>query len=293
MIQSMTGYGAASFGTEALRAAVTARGLNHRFLEVVCHVPRRLAPLEAEIRELVGRRLSRGRIEVTVHAQGSAAAAASVVVTRPLVESLVAALRAVQAEYGLEGGVTVSDIVRFPGAVEAGDDPAETDPELRGRVLDLAEQALGTLVSMRQAEGARLRDDLLSALAAIEASAGRIEALSAEGREARRAALLERLRALPLEMGLEEPRLYAEVARLVERHDVAEEVQRLRSHVAMARELMGAGAPCGKRLDFLAQELMREANTVGSKSASAALAQEVVGLKSHVERFREQVQNVE
>jgi uncharacterized protein (TIGR00255 family) len=96
-----------------------------------------------------------------------------------------------------------------------------------------------------------------------------------------------------MELGLDEPRLYAEVARLVERHDVAEEVQRVKSHVAMARELMGAGEPCGKRLDFLAQELMREANTVGSKSASAALTQEVVGLKSHVERFREQVQNVE
>jgi uncharacterized protein (TIGR00255 family) len=289
----MTGYGAASFGTEALRAAVTARGLNHRFLEVVCHMPRRLQPLEAEIRDLVGKRLARGRIEVTVQAQGGSAGSAPVVVARPLVESLVTALRAVQAEFGLEGGVTVSDVVRFPGAVEAPEDPADADPELRGRVLDLTEQALGTLLSMRKAEGARLREDLLSSLGAIEASAGRIEGLSAEGREAKRTALLERLRALQLELGLDEPRLYAEVARLVERHDVAEEVQRLRSHVAMARELMGAGEPCGKRLDFLAQELMREANTVGSKSASAALAQEAVGLKSQVERFREQVQNVE
>jgi uncharacterized protein (TIGR00255 family) len=171
--------------------------------------------------------------------------------------------------------------------------PGETDLELRGRVLDLADQALGTLLSMRKAEGARLREDLLAGLSAIEAAAGRIESLSAEGREAKRAALVERVRGLQLELGLDEPRLYAEVARQVERHDVAEEVQRLRSHVAMARELMGAGEPCGKRLDFLAQELMREANTVASKSASAALAQEVVGLKSHVDRFREQVQNVE
>jgi uncharacterized protein (TIGR00255 family) len=104
---------------------------------------------------------------------------------------------------------------------------------------------------------------------------------------------VEKLRGLQVDLGLDEPRLYAEVARLVERHDVAEEVQRLRSHVAMARELMGAGEPCGKRLDFLAQEMGREANTIGSKSDSAALAQEVVALKGEIERFREQVQNVE
>jgi len=293
MIQSMTGYGAASFGTEAVRATVTARGLNHRFLEVICHMPRRLAPLEPEIRDLVGRRLARGRIELTVHAQGGAAAVAPVIVARPLVESLVIALRAVQAEFGLEGGVTVSEIARFPGAVEVPEELAEVDSDLRGRILDLADQALSSLLSMRKAEGTRLREDLQGSLAAMEASAGRIEGLSGEGREAKRAALVERLRGLQLELGLDEQRLYAEVARLVERHDVAEEVQRLRSHVAMARDLMEAGEPCGKRLDFLAQELMREANTVGSKSASAALAQEVVGLKSHVDRFREQVQNVE
>jgi uncharacterized protein (TIGR00255 family) len=98
---------------------------------------------------------------------------------------------------------------------------------------------------------------------------------------------------LRAELGLEETKLYQEVVRLAERADVAEEVQRLRSHVAQARGLLGGSGPCGKRLDFLAQELAREANTIGSKSASAALAREVVGLKAEVERLREQVQNVE
>ena len=293
MIRSMTGYGAASSATEALRAAVTARALNHRFLEVVCHIPRRLAPIEHEIRDLVGRRLTRGRVEITVQAHGGAAAASPVVVSRPLVSALVHALRDLQAELGLEGGVTVTDVVRFPGAVEVPEELASTDPDVRACVLALAEEALVSLLAMRKAEGARLHLDLLSSLEAVLASAGRIEMLSAEGREAKRAGLVERLRGLQADLGLDEARLYAEITRAVERHDVAEEVQRLRSHAEMARGLMDAEGPCGKRLDFLAQELMREANTVGSKSAAASLTQEVVGLKSDIERFREQVQNVE
>ncbi|HEY6555285.1 MAG TPA: YicC/YloC family endoribonuclease [Vicinamibacteria bacterium] len=293
MIRSMTGYGAASSASEVLRAAVTARALNHRFLEVVCHMPRRLTSVEHELRELVARRLTRGRIEVTVQAHGGAPAATPVVVSRPLVSALVHALRDLQAEFGLEGGVTVTDVVRFPGAVEVPEELASADPEMKALILALAEEALVALVAMRTAEGARLHQDLSSSLGAIEASAGRIERLSSEGREAKRGLLVERLRALQIDLGLDEARLLAEIARAVERHDVAEEVQRLRSHVAMARELMATEASCGKRLDFLAQELMREANTVGSKSVVAALTQEVVGLKSDIERFREQVQNVE
>jgi uncharacterized protein (TIGR00255 family) len=293
MIRSMTGYGAASSATESLRAAVTVRALNHRFLEVVCHMPRRLAPIEAQIRDLVGRRLARGRVEITVQAHGGAAAAMPVVVSRPLVSALVHALRDLQAEFGLEGGVTVTDVVRFPGAVEVPEELASADAEIRTCVLALTEEALGTLIAMRSSEGARLGADLGSCLKAVVASAERILKLSADGREAKRALLVDRLRALQVDLGLDEARLYAEIARTVERHDVAEEVQRLRSHVEMARELMGAEEPCGKRLDFLAQELMREANTVGSKSSTASLTQEVVGLKSDIERFREQVQNVE
>jgi uncharacterized protein (TIGR00255 family) len=146
---------------------------------------------------------------------------------------------------------------------------------------------------MRVAEGARLRDTLLAAVQAVEDATVRIEGLLEQERETRLLALQTRARALLQEMGLEEQRLYQELARLVDRGDVAEELQRLRSHAAQARSIVEQAGPCGKRLDFLAQELGREANTIGSKSDSAALAQEVVGLKGEIERFREQVQNVE
>jgi uncharacterized protein (TIGR00255 family) len=147
---------------------------------------------------------------------------------------------------------------------------------------------------MRRAEGGRLRAELERAIGSIEGMASRLEALSEGTREAQKAALVERARELLAELGLDETRLYQEIFRAVERHNVTEELQRLRSHAAMTRELLGGdGAPTGKRLDFLAQELMREANTIGSKIADAEAIQVVVDLKAEIERLREQVQNVE
>jgi uncharacterized protein (TIGR00255 family) len=294
MIRSMTGYGHASVEAEALRGAVTVRSLNHRFLDVTLHLPRRLQPLEAEVKERVAAAVARGRVEVTVQAALPDAGAEAVVASQPLVTSLVRTLRDMQSEYGLEGGVSVADLVRFPGALERVEGPADVKEAARAAIADLVSRALAGLDAMRRGEGERLRAELERLLAAIEGAATRIEARSRESRDAQKAALLERVRGLVGELGLEEGRLYQEVVRAVERHDVAEELQRLRSHAASFRELLaGDGPGAGKRLDFLAQELMREANTVGSKVQDAPAIREVVELKAEIERLREQVQNVE
>jgi len=294
MIRSMTGYGAASLETEALRAAVTVRSLNHRFLDLSLHLPRRLQALEAEAKEQVAAVVARGRVEVSLQAVLPQGEAESVVASRPLVASLVRALRDMQNEHGLEGGASVADLLRFPGALERVEIASTVPDEVRAAVGELLGRALEGLSTMRRVEGERLRVELERLLAAIEAGAARIEVRVAESREARQATLLDRVRALVGELGLEEARLYQEVVRAVERHDVAEEIQRLRSHAASARELLtGDGAPAGKRLDFLAQELMREANTIGSKVQDAPAVREVVDLKAEIERLREQVQNVE
>jgi len=294
MIRSMTGFGSASLESEALRAAVAIRSLNHRFLDVTLHLPRGLQTLEAEVKERVAAAVARGRVEVSVQAVLPEAGAGVVLASRPLVSSLVRTLRDMQSEYGLEGGVSVADLVRFPGALERIEDPAEVSETARSSLADLLSRALEGLDGMRRAEGERLRVELERLLAAIEAAAARISLRSAESKEARQGALLERVRALVGELGLEDARLSQEVVRAVERHDVAEELQRLCSHAASARELLaGDGAPAGKRLDFLAQELMREANTIGSKVQDAAAIREVVDLKVEIERLREQVQNVE
>jgi uncharacterized protein (TIGR00255 family) len=294
MIRSMTGYGHASVEAETLRAAVTVRSLNHRFLDVTLHVPRRLQPLEAEVKERVAAAVARGRVEVSVQAAFPEGGAEAVVASQPLVKSLVRTLRDMQSEYGLEGGVSVADLVRFPGALERVEGPAEVAEPVRVALSELLSRALEGLDTMRRGEGERLRAELERLLTAIEEAALRIEARSRESRDARQGALLERARALVAELGLEDARLYQEVVRAVERHDVAEELQRLRSHAASFRELLaGDGAAAGKRLDFLVQELMREANTVGSKVQDAPAIRDVVELKAEIERLREQVQNVE
>ncbi|HVQ28108.1 MAG TPA: YicC/YloC family endoribonuclease [Vicinamibacteria bacterium] len=294
MIQSMTGYGASGSDGDGLRASVSVKSLNHRFFELSLRVSRGLVSLEPELKDLVQSQVRRGRVEMAVQATFPEAQASSLVVNRPLVAGLVSTLRQLQAEHGLEGGLSVSDVARFPGALETtGDEAPALDDERRQRILDLVREALEGLVAMRRAEGGRLEPDLERALEAILGAATRIEALSAASRDTRQRQMRERLGALVEELGLDEARLYQEVVRASERSDVSEEVQRLRSHVAMAHELLRGPQPSGKRLDFLTQELMREANTVGSKAADADLLREVVGLKAEVEKLREQVQNVE
>lgn len=293
MIRSMTGYGSASADSEAGRASVAVRALNHRFLDLAVHLPRRWQDLEPEVRRLVQSRVQRGRLEVSLQTAMRDGEATAVVVSTPVVAGVVNALRQIQSQYELAGKVRLSDVIRFPGALEVVETDGNPGDERRRAVLGLVESALEALDRMRLAEGETLERDLLQALAAIEAAATRLEAASRSERDTRREALLERVRTVRDELGLEEARLYQEVVRLVDRQDVAEELQRLRSHVGQARDVLRGGGPCGKRLDFLAQELAREANTLGSKSASSAMAREVVDLKGEIERLREQVQNVE
>lgn len=293
MIRSMTGFGAAALETPELRASVSVRSLNHRFLDLSVSTPRRLVALEPRLKALVQERVQRGKVELSLRATTSSAEPVELVVSEGLATALVAALRRLQGEHGLQGELRASDVARFPGVLEQVESAAGLDEDLQERLLELAVRSLDALEAMRRGEGALLARELERLLDGIGASAERLEKLSAESREARRESLLERVRALCGELGLDDARVYQEVVRQAERSDVAEELQRLRSHLEQARGLLGAAEPVGKRLDFLTQELMREANTIGSKAAAASMIREVVELKATVERVREQVQNVE
>jgi uncharacterized protein (TIGR00255 family) len=293
MIRSMTGYGTAAAESPALKAAVTVRSLNHRYLDLTVHLSRRLQALEPDIKRVVQERISRGRVELAVQATMVREGDEVQVAPGPVIGGLVRALRQIQAEHALAGELAVADIARFPGAVEVLEAPVALDEAPRRELLAVVGRALEGLQAMRDAEGAHLQIDLGGLLDAIEAAAAGIASLTETGKTLRRDALTEKVRAACQDLALDEPRLYQEVVRIVDRHDVAEEVQRLRSHVAQARRALEAEGPSGKRLDFLAQEMAREANTIGSKAASAEVVQEVVTLKSAIERLREQVQNVE
>jgi uncharacterized protein (TIGR00255 family) len=289
----MTGFGSAALAEDERRASVTVRSVNHRYLELTVHLPRRLQALEVEIRRGVQSRLQRGKVEVAVLARRGAGEAQAIEVQRPLVAGLVDTLRALQQEHALAGEVRIADVARFPGAIEVADGDPGADSGGREEILGLLDRALGELQAMRRAEGSNLQAELLGLLAEIEAAAGRVTQLAAAGRAERQAALRARAVELVAGSGLDDGRVYQEVVRLVERSDVTEELARLRSHADLMRQAMAGSSPCGKRLDFLAQELMREANTLGSKAVSAAVVHEAVGLKATIERLREQVQNVE
>lgn len=292
-IRSMTGYGAASSEGEGFKASVTVRSLNHRYLDLSVHLSRRVLSLEPDIRRVVQARLSRGRVEVAVHTARQGQEAEGVSANGPLIAALVKTLREVQHDHGLRGELLLGDVLRFPGAFDVEEPAAFLEEGRREELLALLGQALDGLEQMRMAEGERLKEALLSAMLGVESAVAQIERVGAGERGPRVEALQQRARTLFQELPLEEPRLYQELARLVDKQDVAEELQRLRSHVAQVRGIVEKGGPSGKRLDFLAQELGREANTIGSKSDSAVLAQGVVALKVEIERFREQVQNVE
>jgi len=292
-IRSMTGYGTAAREDGGFKASVTVRSLNHRYLDVSVHLSRRVLSLEPDVRKAVQARLSRGRVEVAVHASRQGQESEAVSANTPLIAALVRALREVQNDHGLRGEVLLGDVLRFPGAFEVEEPAAFLEEGRREDLMALLAHALDGLEQMRAAEGARLQEALLGAMLGVEEAAARIERVSADERGPRVEALRARARQLTQELTVEEPRLYQELARLVDKQDVAEEIQRLRSHVSQVREIVDRGGPSGKRLDFLAQELAREANTIGSKGDSAALAQAVVALKVEIERFREQVQNVE
>jgi uncharacterized protein (TIGR00255 family) len=288
----MTGYGAASAEGD-VRASVTVRSLNHRFLEVAVALPRRGFALEPEVKALAQSRLRRGRVDISIRGSFLEDAVEGVAASPRVVEGLVRTLREVRDRHRLEGEVQVSDVARFPGAIELVEAPTTLSDEARRIVLDLVARALDDLEAMRRVEGQALAAELDALLSRMEEAACRIERLSDSSRAARKEALAAKVGALGEELGLDEARLYQEVVRLVDRGEVAEELQRLRSHVAQSRSLLDGAGPSGKRLDFLAQELMREANTMGSKAVSASVVQEVVALKADIERLREQVQNVE
>jgi uncharacterized protein (TIGR00255 family) len=289
----MTGFGTASLQCEGLEASATVRSVNHRFLDLSVHLSRRLAALEPDVRKAVQAKLARGKVEVSLVARFGDEKGEGVRASEALVGSLVATLRALKETHRLAGDVTVSDLARFPGALESLDAASVLDDARRQRLLGLLGEALEGAFAMSLAEGESLRRELQACLDQIAAAAERMQALSEQSRAERVAALEAKVRELAAAATLDEGRLHQEVVRLVERGEIAEELARLRSHVAQCREAVADSAPSGRRLDFLAQELGREANTVGSKASSAALIHEVVSLKGAIERLREQVQNVE
>jgi uncharacterized protein (TIGR00255 family) len=294
-MKSMTGFGRGTAQGEGYSVAVDLKTVNNRFLDVHLRVGAELASLEAIIRRRVGEKLSRGRVDVTLNLDRTNELTYEV--NRPLIKGFVEAMRAVQQEFNLTGEPDVNVLARLPGALQPVRDGGLTEEMTRGaeRAVD---EALDELNRMREREGGALAAEMSSRLDNIERQIPLVEAVAKELVEAYRARLQKRISELLARDGLEiveldQGRLAQEVAYLADRSDISEEIARLRSHVTQFRETLAAGGEAGKRLDFLTQELNREANTVLSKSTDLSIKEAALAIKAEVEKLREQVQNVE
>lgn len=296
MIHSMTGFGR-SAGALSPRffVAVTAKSVNHRFLEAGVRLPEYLWELDPMIRAIAAETFSRGKLDVTVRVQRTQQPEYSVRINSQIANAVVPQLRATAEELGLGTTFTGSDLLRIPDLLQVEAIDAEVSDDEREALGRLVREAFVQLTAMREREGESLRADITARLASIRD----LQARLASHREEMRAELLASYRQRVQEIAsaagvdVDQDRIAQEVVLMVEKGDVAEELTRLTHHIEQAAAAIVKKEPAGKKLDFLSQEMLREVNTMGSKSRSAVLRTLVVELKTEVERIREQVQNVE
>lgn len=292
-IRSMTGFGQAEVGDGRWRVAVGVRSVNHRFLDVAVRLPDERRSLEPGLRALVSEVTTRGRVELRLEIESLSEAAYQLEIDR---DGLAAVARSTEelVRAGLvQGGLTAGDLLRAGELLRLRRAEPEWSDAEQALVDEAARAALAELVAGRAAEGERLEGSLAAQLTGLEVQVERLTARREEARDELAAGLRRRLHELLGDTQIPEERLAFEAALLVERSDVQEELDRLRAHLHHCRELLEAGAGVGRRLDFLAQEVQRELNTLGAKCRDLAMIEAVVEAKLLCERFREQVQNVE
>lgn len=292
-VRSMTGYGRASAQLDGLRAEVEISSVNRKQLDIVLSMPRSLVSIEARVHEEIAAVLARGRIsvEVTVRAL-SGKLKERVHFNESLARAYRDALRAGAQALGVREDVGISLIAGMPGVLRV--ESAEDAPERAWPVLQQAlRKALAALDRMRRREGLALARDLSARIDQLDRLAGEIRRYAPRAVARYRETLRARLASLRKEAGITPDRLEREVILFADRSDITEECTRIASHLEQARALLRGKEPAGKALDFLAQELNREINTTGSKSADAEIARRVITFKTELERLREQVQNIQ
>lgn len=296
MIQSMTGFGraAATIG-EKFHVTVTAKSVNHRYLELSIRLPEFLWELEQPIRTLAGEHFSRGKFDVSLRVQRQGEPDQRVRINRKVADAVVPQIATIVKDFGLTASFTPGDLIRLPGLIEVESADQDLSEEEKQRFLEVVGNAFSQITEMRQKEGEALLADLEARLQTVEthvaATAAQRENVLQETLQAYRERIAEIVRTSGVEVN--EERIAQETVILVEKGDVAEEVTRMGSHLAQLRQMLRSKQVIGKKLDFLTQEMVREINTIGSKSRSANIRSIVVELKAEVERIREQVQNVE
>ena len=295
MIKSMTGFASLTREDELATIGVTARSVNHRYLDIQIRTPQALLALEHELRNLVQQRVARGRVELVVTLQLKSPPTTEVDINERVVDALVSAVKVAQERGWVDGGLTAGDLFRFPQVVAVREQPSdpEIDARVRTAVKRAVDEAIVELDRMRLKEGEFLCADLEGRRAELCDLVDRIVAGAATGQATLREKLSARVAELARDGALEPSTITQEVVRFVARSDTDEEVTRLRGHLAHWAQVVKGSAPCGRKLDFLLQEMNRETNTIGAKAEGAEISELIVAAKVELEKLREQTQNIE
>ena len=297
MIKSMTGFASLTHEDERATIGITLRAVNHRFLDVQLRIPQSLAEVEPRVRGLLQKRLARGRVELQISVQLRTPTAPSIELNEEFANALAAAIDRARERGLVAGTLTPGDLLRLPQAISVRDRTAEPDPEaeaqLTASVEAAVEQALADLDAMRVREGGHLRDDLDGRKHSLASFITRVAEAADEGRTALEVRLQDRVREISLDLPVDEAMIAQEIVRTVQRSDISEEVTRFRAHLSHWDVLTEGPEPCGRKLDFLLQEMNREVNTIGSKADGLRVSELIINAKAELEKMREQVQNIE
>ncbi len=297
MIRSMTGFAAATRENERVTMTVTVRTVNHRHLDIQLRAPQSLAVIEGDLRSMISRFVARGRVELAVSMQLRQTPGLQVELNDAFVRALEVALDRARERSLIVGSLTPGDLLRMPQAITIREVAAESDEQFVQELLrttrDTAEAALVDLGTMRATEGDHLRADLDARKALVASFVERIAVAADQGRAALEQRLADRVAELRTVLQADETAVAQEIVRVASRSDISEEISRFRAHVAHWTVLADAAEPCGRKLDFLLQEMNREVNTMGSKADGLSVSEIIIAAKAELEKMREQVQNVE
>jgi uncharacterized protein (TIGR00255 family) len=292
MIESMTGFGRGEVKENELEVLVEIRTLNHRFLDVALRVPKILNRYEAEIKETIRSQISRGRVEVTIMLKGEDHSDPDLLVDKALVSNYVRLLTRLKEQFSLRDSIKLEHLLHFPDIFTT-ENIKQTDVNCWPVVKKALESALADLKDMRLREGKEIKKDLKGRIKAIDSIIKKIEHKSKSRSKTEFDKLKKRLESITNLGLLENGRLEMEVALIADRVDVTEECIRFKSHNSYFLELLENGESAGRKLNFLLQEMHREANTIGAKANDSEISQWVVEAKDEVEKLREQIQNIE
>lgn len=292
MIRSMTGFGRAQAIVDGLGITVEIKSVNHRYFDFSSRVPRTFGFLDEKLKTYIQGSISRGKTECYVQIEELEQEDCIVAVNQSLAKGYINALSELCENYGLKNDVTVSTVARYHDIFSVHKNEADEE-RIWNAVRTVTDSALANFVAMREREGEKLKNDVLTRCGYILENVEFIEKRSPQTVIEYNSKLLERMKTVLADVNVDEQRLLTEAAIYADKVAVAEETVRLRSHISQMHEFMNSNEAIGRKMDFLVQEFNREANTIGSKAQDVEIARKVIDIKAEIEKIREQIQNIE